>query len=70
MVTNKILSEFTVSDEEVGQMIDELLKDRHWDQNEVKNLPRAWIRAIMGRPFKKNKKERRPFDYSKNKLMD
>ena len=70
MVENKILSEFAVSDEEVRQMIDELLKDKRWDQNEVNNLPRAWIRAIMGRPFKKNKKERRPFDYSKNKLMD
>jgi len=63
--------EFIVSNAEVDQMVDELLKvQSSWDKNEIHNLSKAWIRAVMSQPYKKNKDQRRPFDYSKKKLID
>ena len=65
-----------VSDEEVNQMIDSLLLFKEGDccegewANEVRRLSIEWIRAVMGQPYKKKKQKRRPFKYSKKKLID
>ena len=63
------VSEFTVGDEEIEQMVDELKKEGCWEDNDIDHLSRSWIRALMSQPYKKNKLKRRPFDYSKKKIM-
>lgn len=65
---------FPVSDEEIDQMIkavaDAKSRDPSWVNEAKHHLSRSWVRAIMGKPYKKDKSKRRPFDYSKKKLLD
>lgn len=63
---------FPVSDEEVIRMIASLSSSEEvceW-ADEVQHLSKEWVRAIMSQQYKRNKKERRPFDYSRKKLIE
>ncbi|GFH43911.1 hypothetical protein CTEN210_00385 [Chaetoceros tenuissimus] len=65
---------FPVSNDEIDQMINAVADTKPHDPSWIKeahhHLSRAWVRAVMGQPYKKDKTKRRPFDYSKKKLMD
>jgi len=56
---------FQVTDAEVSLMLEEL---SHSHDEETKYLSRLWVANVMSQPYSKNKKERRPFEYSKQKL--
>lgn len=58
-----------VTDDEVFKMVEALSKE-DFDVDEVHKLSKTWIKAVMNQPYKKNKLVRRPFEYSKKKLMD
>lgn len=62
---------FDVTDAECDEMIEALSSNHQnsssWSE-EVKFLSRPWVKAIMSQPYRKNKKIRRPFDYSKEKI--
>lgn len=57
---------FEVTDEEVIKMVKELSQD--FEIKEVEKLSKTWIKALMSQPYSKNKLQRRPFAYSKEKL--
>lgn len=64
-----------VSDGEVNRMMGSLsskedAKDCYEWSDEVNNLSREWVRAVMSQPYKRNKQKRRPFDYSRKKLIE
>ena len=62
-------SSFLVTDEEVKGMIEVLSKQEQL-KDEVQYLSEAWVRAVMSKPCKNKKHQRRPFEYSQKKLMD
>ena len=73
--TSSTLNIFPVSNDEVNRMMTSLsskedAEDYYEWGGEVKNLSREWVRAIMSQPYKGNKQKRRPFDYSRKKVIE
>lgn len=64
------LTSHHVSDEEVSHMLQSLNEEGCVWANEVQYLSKAWVRVIMSQPYKRRRDQRRPFDYSRNKLKD
>ena len=73
--TSSTLNISPVSNGEVNRMMTSLsskedAEDYYEWGGEVKNLSREWVRAIMSQPYKGNKQKRRPFDYSRKKVIE
>ncbi len=67
---------FSVTDNEVDRMLLALAEEHDEDldmQDEIKQLSRSWVTAVMSQLYSKgkNKKQpqRRPFEYSKKKIL-
>lgn len=61
---------FQVRSDEIDRMLLSLAEENEQDlQDEIQHLSRSWIAAVMGQPYRKNKNQRRPFEYSKKKIQ-
>jgi len=66
--TNNVIPKtFKVTEDEVDRMISVLNANKIL-RVEVRHLSRTWIRSIMSQPRRKNKSQRRSFEYSQNKI--
>lgn len=60
---------FAVTEDEIDRMLVHFTN--HPDlKEEADFLSRLWIKEIMSKPNRKNKKRRRPFEYSKSKIRN
>lgn len=61
---------FSVSNDDIDRMLAALVDENEEDlQDDIKHLSRSWVATVMGQPYNKNKKQRRPFEYSKKKIV-
>lgn len=61
---------FPVASREIDQMILTLIQENLDLQDEIKELSRSWVVAVMGQPSKKDRTQPRSFDYSKKKILN
>ncbi len=64
------MSCFPVTSKDVDLMLHSLSQEHVEMQDEIKQLSRTWVAAVMGQPSKQDKSQPRSFEYSKQKISD